>query len=84
MAEVLFVKPGAIRARDRKALSDAGVVVVEIENPADAKFTRAGQELPHGALLVCAMHAILANTYVHEVFGKAVAEAIINGAHHHG
>lgn len=32
---ILFVKPNAISAKDKAALRKAGVIVVEVENPAD-------------------------------------------------
>lgn len=55
---ILFVKPGAISAADKTALHDAGVVVVEIENPQDVKLARAGFELPASGMLAAALAAM--------------------------
>jgi len=81
MAEpsILFVKPKAISFKDKRTLSQAGVIVIEIENPADAKFVRAGTELSGGALLQAAAEAIASTTGYNsprEAFGKAVCAAI--------
>lgn len=79
---VLFVKPGAIKPEDKAALRDAGVVVVEVENPDDVRLVRAegilgAQELPHGDLLAAAASAIYANSNTAMHFGIAVAQAIL-------
>jgi len=59
---ILFVKPGAISSDDKTALSGAGVIVVEIENPQDVKFVRAGAELSSTELLSAAASAIAIGT----------------------
>lgn len=76
-AAVLFVKPRAIKSADKRALRDAGIIVVEVENPADIKFTRAETELPCGDLLAIAAGAIAKFQYARESFGRAVAEALM-------
>lgn len=76
---ILFVRPGAIKPRDRKALQAAGVVVIEVDDPLNMKFVRASTELSGGALLVAAAKAISEsgyNTSAKELFGKALVEAI--------
>ena len=73
---VLFVKPGAIKANDKGRLSKAGIIVVEIEDPAAVKLVRAGMELSHSDLLMAAMQAITPSDYTCQSFGKAVAAAI--------
>ena len=75
---ILFVKPKAISARDKKALQSAGVIVVEIDNPQDAKFVRAGAELSGSALLLAATQAIETATFesVRAEFGRAVCAAV--------
>lgn len=77
---ILFVKPKAISAKDKKALQGAGVVVVEIDNPASAKLVRAGAEVDGGAILKAAAHAIANAGYTNgtakELFGEAVCAAI--------
>ena len=75
---ILFVKPKAISAEDKKALQRARVIVVEIANVADAKLIRANTELPSTSLLRCAASAIAKAQYeeVRQLFAKAVCAAI--------
>jgi hypothetical protein len=77
-AAVLFVKPKAISAKDKKALQGAGIIVVEVENVGDVKLVRAHAELSSSALLVAAASTINNATYseVREKFAKAVCAAI--------
>lgn len=73
---IMFVKPSAISADDKAALQRAGVIVIEIENPQDAKLVRAGVELEAGTLLRAAAQAIMRSEYSQKAFGVAVTEAI--------
>lgn len=77
---ILFIKPGAILAEDKAALKEAGVIVVETDDPASIKLIRAGMELSHSDLLGCAGTALLRSQDAMTAFGKAVATAI--GARH--
>lgn len=83
---ILFVKPAAISAPDKDALKSAGIIVIEIDDPASAKFVRAGPELTGGELLRAACEAIYntpAGNYarsVREAFAEAIAAAVIDGA----
>lgn len=43
---VLFVKPGAIKPNDKGRLYKAGVIVVEVEDPAAVNFVRPSSSLP--------------------------------------
>ena len=76
---ILFVKPKAISARDKKALQGAGVIVVEVEDPQAVKLVRAGYELPNGGLLVAAMQAMQnsGSILTWQRFGEAVGTAIL-------
>lgn len=76
---ILFVKPAAISDKDKRALKTAGVIVVEIDDPQNAKFVRAGAELDGGSLLHAAAVAINDTGYGNDVkaaFGRAICEAI--------
>ena len=73
---IMFVKPAAISAEDKITLRDAGVIVIEIDDPQDAKLVRAGTELETGALLNAAAEAVSVSEYSQRAFGKAVSEAI--------
>lgn len=77
---VLFVKPKAISARDKKALQSAGIIVIEIDNPADAKFVRAGAELSGSELLTAAARAISTCEYpnaARRAFGEALCQMLL-------
>lgn len=50
--EILFVKPGALKATDKARLSKAGIVCIEIDNPQGVKFVRAGTEISSTAMLI--------------------------------
>ena len=77
---ILFVKPRAISARDKKALSTVGVVVVETEDPAAVKFVRAGFEIEGGLLLTAALDSIRNASFssVREAFATRMCAAIIS------
>jgi len=72
----MFVRPDAISADDKATLRDVGVIVIEIENPQDAKLIRAGTEIEAGDLLNAAAKAVQASEYSIKAFGTAVAKAI--------
>jgi hypothetical protein len=77
---ILFVKPKAISGRDKKALQAAGVYVIEIADPSNAKFVRAGAELSSTEMLHAAAKAIAENDYSgysEKAFGNAICAAII-------
>jgi hypothetical protein len=76
---ILFVKPKAISSKDKIACAKVGVLVVEIDNPAEAKFVRAGFELDAGAILNAAAQAIAENSSTKPAadgFGRAMCAAI--------
>lgn len=75
---ILFVKPKAISQRDKKSLSAAGVIVVEVEDPNAVKFVRAAAELSSTSLLAAATDAIHAAGFdsVKVAFAKGVIQAI--------
>ena len=83
MAEpkVLFVKPGAIRASDKGKLTKAGVVVVEIDDPASARFVAPsyeGAEMPGGDLLAAMARGVKRlNDYGRSIFAEELADAIL-------
>lgn len=76
---ILFVKPKAISQRDKKTLQQACVIVIEVENVADVKFTRAAAELSSSEMLLAAMKAITKNDYSSsskQAFAEALAAAL--------
>jgi hypothetical protein len=83
---ILFVKPQSISDEDRAALREAGVIVVEIDDPASAKFVRAGYEIDSSSMLAAAMKAMLdtkGGEYSCELqkrFALNIARAIIGDA----
>jgi hypothetical protein len=80
---ILFVKPKAISQSDKKMLQQAGILVVEIDNPADAKFIRANSELSSTEMLAAAAKAMTESQYggeVRKAFATAVCEALLSRA----
>lgn len=69
---ILFVKPAAISDDDKATLKAAGVLVIEIDDPANAKFVRAGFEIGGGEMLKIAAQAIKGSDSVAREFGKAL------------
>lgn len=78
---ILFVKPRSICDDDRAALQAAGVIVVSIDDPQNAKFTRAYAEVTSTEMLGAAIASIQktgGNSTVTAFtnFGEAVARLI--------
>lgn len=75
---ILFVKPGAISSEDKAALQGASVIVIEIDDVANAKLVRANSELSAGALLRAACSAIKKDCYSEsrDAFAWAICEAV--------
>ena len=77
---ILFIKPKAITAKDKKALQTIGVVVVEVEDPHAVNFVRPHADLNGSELLACAAEAMSKNTWSDEskkYFGGAICKAIL-------
>jgi hypothetical protein len=74
---ILFVKPKAISPRDKKMLSDAGIFVVEIDDPANAKFVRSCAELSTTEMLHAAMVAVSKSSNALDAFGRAMNAALL-------
>lgn len=73
---ILFVKPKAISTEDKKLLATAGVVVIEIDQPTEVKFIRAGTEMSASQMLRIAAEAIGNSEVSIKVFGKLMADAL--------
>jgi hypothetical protein len=56
---LLPVKPGTLSAKDKAALSKAGVVVIEHEDPSSIRLLKPGCELSSTELLVAAMRGVM-------------------------
>lgn len=56
---LLPVKPGSISDSNKEALCQAGVIVVEHENPSELRLLRPSSEVDSSAMLRCAMAALL-------------------------
>lgn len=77
---ILFVKPKAISQRDKKMLSNAGVLIVEIDDPASAKFVRAAAEVSSTEMLAadCAVIYDQSSTATRENFAKAICQVVLS------
>lgn len=75
---ILFVKPKTISTKDKKVLQGAGVIVVEIDDPASVKFVRAGTELDSSEMLMAACQAISKSSWdeVRVRFARAICAAV--------
>lgn len=82
---ILFVKPKAISQRDKKALQTAGVIVVEVDDVNNVKFTRAAVEISSSEMLGAAMSAIAAHAgeQTKSAFIKALAVILETRVHPH-
>ena len=74
---ILFIKPGAVSPDDKTLLIAAGILVVEIENPQDAKFVRPYVELDGNELLKAAMEGLRGYDAATRDFGKALMKALL-------
>lgn len=75
---VMFVKPNAINNDDKEALRKAEIIVIEIDNPQDAKFVRASAELSTTDMLLCATRTIRKcnSDATRAAFARAICEAL--------
>ncbi len=80
---LLPVKPGTLNDDDKAALRDAGVIVIEHDNPAELRLITPCSELNGNDMLRCAMKALLHDDKNYsrgaaqrEQFALALAEAI--------
>jgi hypothetical protein len=77
---ILFVKPKSVSQADKKALRQAGVVIVEIDDPQSVKFIKASAEIDGSELLNAAIKAINEHNHttasVKALFGRAICAAI--------
>lgn len=58
MAEVLIVKRGSMTKADVGLARRAGIVVVQVDSLADAKFVRANETIGHSDMLWAALEAL--------------------------
>lgn len=73
---ILFVKPEAISAEDKATLKEAGVIVIEIDDPADAKFVRAAVEVGGTEMLAIAATAIKHSDAATKRFGELMCKVL--------
>ena len=55
---ILVVKPGIVKRADKKLLNNAGVVVIETDDPAAVKFLTPTAELTGSELLLASLIAL--------------------------
>jgi hypothetical protein len=58
---IMPVKIGTLSAEDKAALREAGVIVIEHENPESIRLVRAIAEVSASDMLKCAMQALIFN-----------------------
>lgn len=62
MSEVFLCERGQIRPADKKALREAGIVVVEVEDPSKCQFIRSSETIPADDMLWASLDALNTNT----------------------
>lgn len=84
MKELSFmpVRPGTISESDKISLREAGVIVIEHEDPASIRIIRPGADIEAGEMLCAAMKALKSQKGTtadkqREIFSLAVADIII-------
>jgi len=60
---IMPVKPGSLNADDKKALSDAGIIVIEHPEPETVRLLRPAAELSGSQMLLAAMRALTLQGY---------------------
>lgn len=65
MAEVFLCRTGQLTPASRRELKKAGIVVVEVEDPAACKFIRAGEVVSGDDLLWAALESLRHREYGH-------------------
>lgn len=79
---LLPVKPDTLNAKDKAALRNAGVIVIEHDNPSELRLLRPSAELDSSDLLRCAMQGLMNKDGMYgagqrEAFAKAVHAAVM-------
>lgn len=82
---LLPVKPGTLSPEDKNALRNAGIIVIEHENPAELKLMKPTAEIDGSEILRCAMKALISYTGgiadgQRVEFTNQLAKAIISNA----
>lgn len=81
---ICIVKSGAISSDDKNALREAGMIVIECDNPSDIRFTKAAVDVEADLILSAAMEAVADTPGAHTVlnlrdrFARILAERIAN------
>lgn len=55
---ILPIKPGSLRRCDKKRLADAGVVVIEVDDPLSVRLLRAHSDVSASDMLMSALKTI--------------------------
>lgn len=76
MSEItlLPVKPGTLTEEDKSSLRNAGVVVIEHEDPASLRLLKPACELTSNELLLAAMRGVMRDDGAKQVFANNVAK----------
>lgn len=79
---VLFVRPNTVSDATMQRCADANIIVIEIDDPANAKFVRAGTEMSSSAMLGAAMKAMVetkgtTTEAMMRKFAEAIAGAVL-------
>lgn len=75
---VLALKPGQLDAVDRRALRNAGIVVIEVDNPEAVRFMRPAAEISSTEMLAIALRAIKnSGSFAAQYLGEELVKAVL-------
>jgi hypothetical protein len=79
---LVVVRHGTVSESDRAKLEGVGLLVIEVDNPADVRLLRPSAEIESGPLLRCALAALSSGNFAseqRETFAKLVAAETVRG-----
>jgi len=76
MKSIAAVKPGAISEQDKAAMSEAGIIVIEMENPDDIRLIVVEPLMPPDDILYAAMSGLMDDVAPRKRFAEEMLVSI--------
>lgn len=75
---ILPVKPGTISEPDKTALREAGIIVIEVESPAEIRLLRAESEISASGFLHAALKGLTCTSLQdkYQIFTSEIAKQV--------
>lgn len=74
---ILIVPPQNLSAKDKRELAKAGCIVIEMDDPQQARLIRANAELSSTEMLAAAAKGLGESSSAREAFAKAICALLI-------